>query len=137
MSVPREPVVWPAPSSRVVSTTTRTRSGSMPSSSIATCAATVCTPWPISVQQWRTSTVPSCSKRTTARTISRKPLPRPEFFKPEPEADRLARGDRRVVRGLHRVEAPLRAAAAVVHHLAGTPHRAGRDHVAAPDLPTR
>ena len=30
ISVPREPVVWPAPSSRVVSTTTRTFSGSTP-----------------------------------------------------------------------------------------------------------
>ena len=46
--------------------------------------ATVCTPWPISVQQWRTSTVPSSSKRTTARAISLKPLPRPEFFSPRP-----------------------------------------------------
>ena len=65
--------------------------GATPSSSIATCAATVCTPWPISVQQWRTSTVPSGWKRTTARTISRNPLPRPEFFRPEPDADRAAR----------------------------------------------
>ena len=40
MSVPRDPVVWPNPSSRVVSTMTRMRSGSMPSSVHATCSAT-------------------------------------------------------------------------------------------------
>ena len=82
----------------------------MPSSSIATCAATVCTPWPISVQPWRTSTVPSVAKRTTALVISLKPLPRPEFLSPRPTPTGLAGRGGRVVRGLHRVEAALGAA---------------------------
>ena len=47
-------------------------------------SATVCTPWPISVQQWRTSTVPSSKKRTTALITSKSPFPRPEFLSPKP-----------------------------------------------------
>ena len=99
ISVPRDPVVWPNPSWRVVSTMTSMRAGSMPSSWAATCRATVCTPWPISVHPWRTSTRPSAlRKRTTAPDTSRNPLPSPQFFRPEAEPDRLAGGDRRVVR---------------------------------------
>ena len=61
--------------------------GSTPSSSIATWAATVWTPWPISVQQWRTSTVPSSSKRTTAFVTSLKPLPEARVLEAEADAD--------------------------------------------------
>ena len=82
--MPRLPVVCPAPNSRVESTITFICSAATPSSSTATWRATLCTPWPISVQQWRTSRVPSGSNLTTAFAISSKPFPSPEFFSPKP-----------------------------------------------------
>ena len=125
----------PRPSSRVVSTTTRTRAGSTPSSSTATWTATVCTPWPISVQQWRTSTCRPSAKRTTARATSRSPLPRPEFLRPSPTPDRPAGGHglrrRRASTASRQRSAPP---AAVVHDLPGPPHHAGPDDVAPSDL---
>ena len=45
--------------------------------------------WPISVQQWRTSTPPSLEKRTTALMISKKPFPSPEFLSPKPRPTAL------------------------------------------------
>ena len=65
----------------------------------------MCTPWPISVQQWRTSTSPSSENRTTALMISTKPFPSPEFLSPKPRPDRLAVGDRLLVGGLDGLEA--------------------------------
>ena len=72
----------------------------------ATWRATVWTPWPISVQPWRTST----------RSLSRaephdrpahlaEPVAEPRVLEPEPEPDRLAVGDRRLVVGADLVEA--------------------------------
>ena len=108
----------------------------MPSSCAATCSATVCTPWPISVQPWRTST-PS--------VVRPEPHDRPahlaeavaeaRVLEPEAEPDRLAVGDRRLVVGADLVEAHLGAAGAVVHDLARPPRVAGADHVALADLP--
>ena len=82
-------------------------------------------PWPISVQQWRTSTVPSSSNRTTAPAISLNPLPRPEFLIPMPEPDGLAGGAGLVVDRLDGVEAHAGAQAPVVHDLSGSPHDSG------------
>ena len=53
----------------------------------------------------------------------------------ESDADGLPAGARLVVVGFDRVEARACAEAPVVHHLARTPHRARRDHVAVADLP--
>ncbi len=58
-------------------------------------------------------------------------------MRPRPSPDRLAVGDRRVVRVLDPVEARLGTAGTVVHDLAGPPLVAGMDHVALADLPAR
>ena len=82
-TVAREAVVCPVSSSRSVSTTTCTRSGGSPSSSQAICWSTVSTPWPISVQEWKSVTVPSASGRRMARPSSGTPLPMPVFLTPQ------------------------------------------------------
>ncbi len=74
-------------------------------------------------------------KRTTAAHTSRRPLPRPEFFRPETHADGLARGECGVDVRLGTVEALLGATGTVVHDLAGAPHLAGVDDVALAHLP--
>ena len=45
--------------------------------------------WTEMGQQWRTSTVPSSSKRTTDLETSTNPLPRPEFLSPSPRPTAL------------------------------------------------
>ena len=114
--------------------------GSIASSSAATCRATVCTPWPISVQPWRTSTRPGLVVGVGMEVDDRlrhlaEPVAESGVLEPEPEADRLAVGDRRVVGALDLVEARLGAAGPVVHDLTGSPLVAGADHVALADLP--
>ena len=73
---------------------TSMRAGSMPSSWAATCSATVCTPWPISVQPWRTSTrlVGAAEAHDGARHLA-EAVAEPGVLQPEAEPDRLARGD--------------------------------------------
>jgi len=73
-----------APSSRVVSTITRTRSGSMPSSSMRPARRRCARLDPSRSSSAAPSTVPSGGSARPQRTISKKPLPRPEFFNPSP-----------------------------------------------------
>ena len=63
------------------------------------------------------------------------PVAESGVLQPEPEADRLAVGHRRVVGVLDLVEACLGARRPAVHDLAGTPLVAGPDHVELADLP--
>ena len=42
--------------------------------------STVCTPWPISVQEWNSVTEPSVSGRSTTLPYSARPLPTPVFL---------------------------------------------------------
>src|SRR6516164_1270681 len=135
ISVPREPVVCPAPSSRVVSTTTRTRSAATPSSSTATCSATVWMPWPISVQQCRTSTPPSSSNRHRPGQLL-EAIPQPGVLEAQPEADRLAGVPRRFIAVMHGVQAATSATAPVVHDLPRTPYLPRLDDIAVADFPT-
>jgi hypothetical protein len=79
---PRDAVVMPVSSSRSVSTSTRIVSAGTPSCSHAIWRRTVCTPWPISVQEWNSVIVPSASGRRIARPCSGTPLPMPVFFRP-------------------------------------------------------
>ena len=82
-TVERDAVVWPVSSSRSVSTATVIRSGARPSSSHAIWRRTVWTPWPISVHEWRSVSVPSASGRRMTRPDSGTPLPMPVFFTPQ------------------------------------------------------
>ena len=67
-TVEREAVVWPVSSSRSVLTSTRMRSGGRSSSSHAICRRTVCTPWPISVQEWKSDRAVARAAGSRART---------------------------------------------------------------------
>ncbi len=60
----------------------------------------------------------------------------PRVLQAQAEPDRAALGDRGVVRRLQRFQAAPRASTTLVHHLPGSPHLAGFDDVALPDLPT-
>src|SRR3972149_4858705 len=82
-TVERDAVPCPVSSSRTVSTTTRTRWAGSPSSSQAICCSAVCTPCPISVQEWKRVTVPPASTRKIAFPYSVRPLPTPVFFRPQ------------------------------------------------------
>ena len=66
-----------------MSTATVISSGAKPSSSQAIWRSTVSTPWPISVQEWKSVTVPSGSGRRMAWPNSRMPLPMPVFLRPQ------------------------------------------------------
>ena len=132
-----EPVVWPKPSSRVVSTMTSMRSGSMPSS----CDGDLQRDGVHALAHLGPAV--AHLDRAVARGSARPR--RGDLAEPVAEAGVLQargrgrrpcprRGPRRTC-GLHRVEARLGAAAAVVHDLAGAPHLAGLDHVALAHLP--